>query len=407
MIDYRALHLCGGAVQSLPQDVRTYVFGSTNADKLTAEFEWDVSKLPRRIDLRDAKVQNQGGYQSCVGQSISGAAEIALGARDRVVELSPLFLYYNSRKELSNILHTPIADTGTSIFTALGVATKMGVCREELWPEGTSPLQEPSALAFADGLTRKIGRYEAVGLQTATITRNRLNDIHVALYCGMPVVFAIGLREAFYHITGPLDTHNTQYPRPAVGSYESDFVGNHAMQIVGIDLDKGYLIIENSWGLEWGDEGHWAMPFRALFGCFDCFAIREFAGERFDIPEDLRIRKNPIESAYGKAYRLYRAAFGRTPDAGGLEFWIKALDNGYTLQQIAAMFIDSAESRARYGDHPTSAEFVAALYANILYRTPDPGGYQFWLDRLADGVPRADVLAAVSESDENKLGALW
>lgn len=407
MIDYRALHLAGGSVHSLPQDVRTYVFGSTNPDNLTAEFEWDMSQIPRKIDLRDKKIQNQGGYQSCVGQSISGSSEIALGSRGRVVELSPLFLYYNSRKQLSDILHTPIQDTGTSIFTALGVATKLGVCKEEYWPEGSDPLQEPAAIAYLDGKTRLVERYEAVGLQTLKISRNRLNDVLVALHCGMPVVFAIGLRESFYNISAPLDVQRNQYPRPACSSWDSDFVGNHAMQIVGADLDKEYLIVENSWGEEWGDKGHWAMPFIALGSCFDLFAIREIAGERFEIPEKLRIRKNPIESNYGKAYRLYRAAFGRTPDQGGLDFWIGVLDNGTTLYRVAECFIDSDEFRSIYGTNPTNRDFAILLYTNVLHRAPDGAGIDWWIQRLDEGVSKAEVLIGFSESAENKERATW
>ena len=407
MIDYRALHIAGGPVHAVPQDVRTYVFGSTNADNITAEFEWDIDKLPRTCDLRDEKIQNQGGFSSCVGQSISGACEVALGARNKFLELSPLYVYYNSRKVLADILHTPMRDTGTSVFVALGTATKLGVAQEILWPEGTDPNQEPSAEAFADGNTRRISRYEAVGLDTSTLRRNRLNDVLVAVACGMPVVFAIPLREAFYYIAGPMDTHNTQYPRPAVGSYDADFIGNHAMHIVGYDMDKKYFIVENSWGEGWGDKGYWAMPFLALYSCFELFAVRSFAGEYFDIPENLRIRKNPIDSNYGKAYRLYRAAFGRTPDQAGHQFWIKALDDGYTLAQVAGWFIDSAEFKSLYGDNPPNAAFATALYTNVLGRAPDPTGLAWWIDRLNEGISRADVLVGFSESDENKVGALW
>lgn len=407
MIDYQTLHIAGGSVHAVPQDVRTYIFGSTNEDNITAEFEWDVTKLPRKVDLRDSDIQNQGGFSSCVGQAISGACEMALGARYRFKELSPLYVYYNSRKVLSDIMHTPVQDTGTSVFVALGTATKLGVAQEVLWPEGTDPNQEPSVAAFADGKSRLIGRYEAVGLDTTQIKRNRLNDVLVAIYCGMPVVFATPLREAFYHITGPLDTHAEQYPKAYASTYDPDYIGNHAMHIVGYDMDKEYFIVENSWGDEWGDKGYWAMKFLALYSCFELFAIREFAGERFEIPEGLRIRKNPIESNYGKAFRLYRAAFGRTPDAAGHQYWIKALDDGYTLSQIANWFLVSPEFHALYGDSPTNEEFATSLYTNVLRRTPDAAGIAWWLERLNEGVPRADVLVGFSESDENKAGALW
>jgi hypothetical protein len=407
VIDYRALHLAGGAVHAVPQDLRNYVFGSTNPDNTTCDFRWDISKLPRKVDLRDAKVQNQGGYGSCVGQAISGAGEVLLGQRDRFVELSPLYLYHNSRKAVSDVLHTPITDTGTSVFMALGTATKLGVCQEILWPEGTSPLQEPSAPAYLDGASRLIDRYEQVGIDTLKISRDRLADVLVSVYCGMPVVFAIPLSNMFYGIRGPLAIHAIEYPRYMVTPNDPDFVGNHAMHIVGYDQDAEYLIVENSWDTGWGDQGYWAMPFRALYSCFELFAIREFAGERFEIPEYLRIRKNPIESNYGKAYRLYRAAFGRTPDSAGLAFWTGVLDNGTPLIEVAGGFINSAEFIDFYGAVPSNSNYALLLYLNVLHREPDPSGLAFWIEKLDQGISKAEVLVAVSESPENKLGATW
>jgi serralysin len=45
----------------------------------------------------------------------------------------------------------------------------------------------------------------------------------------------------------------------------------------------------------------------------------------------------------GEAYRLYQAAFNRTPDQAGLDNWITQLDQGASLQSIAQSFINSPE----------------------------------------------------------------
>lgn len=110
-----------------------------------------------------------------------------------------------------------------------------------------------------------------------------------------------------------------------------------------------------------------------------------------------------IDGNAGQAYRIYKAAFDRTPDGGGLGYWINAIDNGQTLETVAAQFIGSDEFKSKYGDNPTDEAFLTALYANVLDRGPDNDGYQWWLNELSSGSRTRDaVLAGFSESTENK-----
>jgi serralysin len=109
----------------------------------------------------------------------------------------------------------------------------------------------------------------------------------------------------------------------------------------------------------------------------------------------------------GEAYRLYQAAFDRTPDLSGLGFWITALDNGSDLHQVAGYFLTSAESVQKYGVNPTTQQFVTQLYANVLHRAPDPSGEAYWENALVKGlVSRADALAFFSESSENQANVI-
>ncbi|WP_188914836.1 DUF4214 domain-containing protein [Salinarimonas ramus] len=103
-------------------------------------------------------------------------------------------------------------------------------------------------------------------------------------------------------------------------------------------------------------------------------------------------------------YRLYAAAFGRTPDQGGFEFWIdRALTGQGTLIEFARYFVVSPEYTALYGPVATLPDttFVDTLYQNILSREGEAEGRAFWLGRLADGMERAHVLASFTESAEN------
>ncbi len=105
----------------------------------------------------------------------------------------------------------------------------------------------------------------------------------------------------------------------------------------------------------------------------------------------------------GQAYRLYKAAFDRAPDLGGLGDWIYGLDSGMTLEQVANGFIVAPEFTALYGNNPGTGDFVARLYQNVLDRAPEQAGYDYWVTQIDSGAQtRAQVLAGFSESPENQ-----
>ncbi len=102
----------------------------------------------------------------------------------------------------------------------------------------------------------------------------------------------------------------------------------------------------------------------------------------------------------GTAFRMYQAALDRAPDPNGLAGWINYLDFGGTPDQMADMFLGSAEFNARYGGLDNNG-FVESLYNNVLGRDGEPTGVAGWVDGLNHGLTRADVLLGFSESLEN------
>ncbi len=103
----------------------------------------------------------------------------------------------------------------------------------------------------------------------------------------------------------------------------------------------------------------------------------------------------------GKAYRLYQAAFDRAPDAAGAGFWLNAMDNGWSLLDVAQQFINSEEYRAVVGTGLSHRELVTRYYTNTHDRAPDQAGLDFWVKALDNGTGAADVLVAISESAEH------
>lgn len=108
------------------------------------------------------------------------------------------------------------------------------------------------------------------------------------------------------------------------------------------------------------------------------------------------------EGLAGKAYRLYQAAFNRTPDVGGLGYWIAMLDSGLTLDQAAQHFLASDEFKSLYGNAASPTDYINALYSNVLHRTPDQAGYDYWLSVLRTEADKGPILRSFSESGENR-----
>ncbi len=110
-------------------------------------------------------------------------------------------------------------------------------------------------------------------------------------------------------------------------------------------------------------------------------------------------------------YRMYAAALGRTPDETGLRYWVDRLDflddlPGSTadslLQVLADVFIEADEFEMLYGSDPSNADYIDAMYQNVLGRLPDEEGRAFWIDAMERGLERDDILIAFSESAENR-----
>jgi cyclophilin family peptidyl-prolyl cis-trans isomerase len=106
----------------------------------------------------------------------------------------------------------------------------------------------------------------------------------------------------------------------------------------------------------------------------------------------------------GQAYRIYKAAFDRTPDTTGLGYWIAQMDQGMGVVELAARFIDSNEFRELYGTNVSSADFLTKVYSNVLDRTPDTAGLNWWVSEMSTNPSKTwqKVLADFSESTENQ-----
>lgn len=98
--------------------------------------------------------------------------------------------------------------------------------------------------------------------------------------------------------------------------------------------------------------------------------------------------------------RLYSAYFDRAPDDGGWAYWNQRSVEGMNLWRTSDFFADSIEFKQTYGADLTNAEFLDLVYQNVLHRSPDAGGIAYWIDRMEDGLTRGQVMVFFSESPE-------
>ena len=110
-----------------------------------------------------------------------------------------------------------------------------------------------------------------------------------------------------------------------------------------------------------------------------------------------------IHGIAGDAFRIYQAAFDRKPDLTGLGYWIKDMDKGSSLSQVAGGFMQSPEFKKLYGDNPDNNTLLTNFYHNVLHRAPDQAGFDYWLSQLNNhDITPAGALASFSTSIENQ-----
>lgn len=97
------------------------------------------------------------------------------------------------------------------------------------------------------------------------------------------------------------------------------------------------------------------------------------------------------------ALRLFEGVLGRDADQGGAEAFTAAADAGASTSALAQSFLSSAEYQNDLND-----EFVANAFQSFLGRPVDDGGEAAFLNLLANGGTRADVINGLVNSAEGQ-----
>ncbi|HRX70883.1 MAG: DUF4214 domain-containing protein [Candidatus Competibacteraceae bacterium] len=101
----------------------------------------------------------------------------------------------------------------------------------------------------------------------------------------------------------------------------------------------------------------------------------------------------------------YESILERPPEAEGLTYWQDLIAESQTqpidvkpiFREMANFFFNSDEYLAR---NTTDQQFITNLYLTFFQREPDEAGYAFWLEQLAGGARRNDVMTFFLYSQE-------
>lgn len=223
-------------VPDLP-DFRDYAY---------AQHGYRAAIVPRHVDLRGgcSQIKDQGQLGSCTGNSLAGSVEFETRRAGRnPPDLSRLFIYYCERA----IEHTTRQDAGAQIRDGIKALATNGVCPESEWPYIISQFaRKPTTKDYKDALSFKISKY--VRLTTK-------DDMINCLASGFPFVFGFSVYESF-ESAEVAKTGIVPMPKKS-----EKLLGGHAVYAVGYDLDSDRVVVANSWGTGWGQQGFFTIPF--------------------------------------------------------------------------------------------------------------------------------------------------
>jgi len=102
--------------------------------------------------------------------------------------------------------------------------------------------------------------------------------------------------------------------------------------------------------------------------------------------------------------QLYVAYFNRPADVAGLNFWLNAMDNGATIDQVSKSFNTAKEYTDAYANKAAET-VVNTVYQNLFGRTADGAGLDFWGPKIASGaISTADLVKAIAGGALNADG---
>jgi C1A family cysteine protease len=227
-----------------PKDSRDWIFKAVHAPK--------EIHLPEKVSLRDKFKEppyDQGELGSCSAQAATAAFTFVHGGGP----YSRLALYYCERM----LEGTVDQDSGAFLRDAIKVLSNTGVGLEKDWPYDISKFNvEPPPVEVQEAAENKIATY-------SSLTDGNADEYRQCLADGYPFIIGIQLYRSFE--SQEVASNGIVF----MPENNEEHLGGHAVTVIGYDENfkngffspkKRYYEVRNSWGTNWGDDGHFWIP---------------------------------------------------------------------------------------------------------------------------------------------------
>lgn len=217
-------------------------------------------ELPPTIDNRKwcSPVKNQLNLGSCTANAGTSLYEYmerkAYGSYDKYISASRLFLYKTTRFLMGQ---EGVGDSGAYIRTTLGAIRMFGVPPEEYWPytdkDPEFDLEPPTLVTAMAKEWQSVKQFRLDYSADGEENIKRMKE-YLAKGYAMQIGFTV---YSSYKQANKNNGGMIPYPSPG-----ESIEGGHSVLIVGYDDAKEAFLIQNSWGVNWGDNGFGWLPYQ-------------------------------------------------------------------------------------------------------------------------------------------------
>lgn len=227
-------------------------------------------QLPTEFELdRKIPIFDQLSIGSCVANSACAAFRYEAAQLNNNFDFEPsrLFVYFNARK----LQGWEREDSGAYIRDGFKSLNKWGVAKEEYWKYDVNKFaDDPKPEAYNDALKQVAIKYASVDQDLISIKQTLLS--------GAAVSFGFNVYQSFF---GSWSQGSGIMPIPKKSEV---LQGGHAVLIVGFSDEKQCFLIQNSWGINWGKDGYFWMPYK--------FALNPNEADDFWCIEEIKMEKS-------------------------------------------------------------------------------------------------------------------
>ena len=243
--------LSGGALLRKPSPT-TWVYSATNKSR----------KLPPTFRLWDSPVKNQLSKYTCVAHALASAVEILQHYDTGSREIISTSWFYGYRES------DDYQQEGMYISEALEMARKVGGVPKSLMPDNLGYKESQKLIqGMKDSCLSVAGNYRIKNYASI----EKYNIMSSMYENNAPVIIGMVVYDSFLYVdsTGILP----------VPKDTEEIHGGHAVLCVGWTTinDEVYLVIKNSWGEDWGDNGYAYMKLSDDMPIYEMYIIYDEA----------------------------------------------------------------------------------------------------------------------------------